>query len=302
MAWRSGDFSRALFALAPSTRAAYARDLRAFIDWTSTTGVPGPSDVTRRVIRSYLAQLHSRGVSPRTTRRQLSSLRRYFDWAVAEEISDVDPTLGVTAPSGDGRLPRVLRSDELTVLLDEPPSDEPMWRRLRDDAVLELLYGSGLRVSELCGLSDGDLDLGSRMVTVWGKGSKQRRVPLSAPSVDALHRWIHHGRRSVPPIRQGTAPTAEDPATERDGRLFVNESGRPLSDRDVRRIVARRSPVPSSPHVLRHTFATQLLDGGADLRVVQELLGHADLSTTQIYTHVSRERLRSVFDSTHPRA
>jgi site-specific recombinase XerD len=160
--------------------------------------------------------------------------------------------------------------------------------------VLELLYGSGLRVSEVCGLTVEDLDLRRGWLSVWGKGSKQRRVPLSAPAVDALRAWVRSGRTA--------ALTAWPSAGGAHDALFVNRRGRPLTPRDVRRILDHRSPVPTHPHALRHTYATHLLDGGADLRAVQELLGHADLATTQIYTHVSRERLRRVFDATHPRA
>ena len=160
----------------------------------------------------------------------------------------------------------------------------------RDDAVLELLYGSGLRVAELCGLRLGDLDLKGRSVTVWGKGGKQRRVPMSAPGVEAVARYVASGRAA---LVNGSTPT---------GSLFVNRRGRQMTPRDVRRILDRRSPVPTHPHALRHTYATHLLDGGADLRVVQELLGHASLRTTEIYTHVSTERLVGAYRSAHPRA
>ena len=156
--------------------------------------------------------------------------------------------------------------------------------------MVELLYGSGLRVSELCDLRPGDLDLRRARVTVWGKGSKQRVLPMSEPSVEAVRTWLGEGR----PVLAGP----ESPAD----RVFLNRRGRALTSRDVRRILDRRSPVPTHPHALRHTYATHLLDGGADLRAVQELLGHADLATTQVYTHVSKERLRSVYLATHPRA
>jgi integrase/recombinase XerC len=150
-----------------------------------------------------------------------------------------------------------------------------------------------VRVAELCSLDRGDLELSSRAVTVWGKGSRQRRVPMSAPAVAALAAWLQDGRPAV--VAAGVRPDAGD-------ALFVNQRGGRLTPRDVRRILDRRSVAPTHPHALRHTFATHLLDGGADLRAVQEMLGHADLATTQIYTHVSRERLRHVYDETHPRA
>jgi integrase/recombinase XerC len=153
-----------------------------------------------------------------------------------------------------------------------------------------LLYGSGLRVAELCGLCLGDVDVRRHLVTVWGKGSKQRQVPISPPASAAVEAWLTHGR----------APMAS-PDSPADA-LFFNRRGRRLGPRDVRRLLDRRAPSPTHPHALRHSFATHLLDGGADLRVVQELLGHASLQTTQVYTHVSKEHLRAVFETTHPRA
>jgi site-specific recombinase XerD len=162
--------------------------------------------------------------------------------------------------------------------------------RLRDDAVLELLYGSGLRVAELCGLSLGDLELAQGRLTVWGKGSKQRQVPVSEPAASAIEGWLQRGRAAL---------AADHPPTD---AVFLNKRGKRLGPRDVRRILDRRSSSPTHPHALRHTFATHLLDGGADLRVVQELLGHASLETTQVYTHVSKDRLLTVYESTHPRA
>ena len=191
----------------------------------------------------------------------------------------------------------MLRADELHQLLDEPPAavaDDPPAVRVRDDAVLELLYGSGLRVGRArAACAPATSTSPRRIVTVWGKGSKQRRVPLS--------RAGGRGRRGA----GSTACATSSPTARRrrpTDRLFLNRRGRPLTPRDVRRILDRRAPSPTHPHALRHTFATHLLDGGADLRAVQELLGHADLATTQLYTHVSRERLRRVVDATHPRA
>jgi site-specific recombinase XerD len=160
----------------------------------------------------------------------------------------------------------------------------------RDDAVLELLYGSGLRVSELCGLDIDGIGFQTGMVTVWGKGSKERRVPMSEPSQTALKRYLEQARDL---LVAGDTPVHA---------LFLNTRGHRLGTRDVRRIIDRRSPAPTHPHALRHSYATHLLDGGADLRVVQELLGHASLRTTQIYTHVSKERLIGVYNSAHPRA
>jgi site-specific recombinase XerD len=288
--WQLDEFAASLTALAPATVEAYRRDVTAFVAWAERLGLSGPQDVDRRVVRRYLAYLGTRRRSPRTVARTLSSLRRWFGWLRRTGVLAADPAAGLTAPKGEARLPRVLRADELHQLLDDPgPAAGPDPElAVRDDAVLELLYGSGLRVSELCGLGLGDVDLEAGMVTVWGKGAKQRVVPLSAPAVAAIGRWLDGVRGDH------AGPDAAD-------RLFVNQRGRPLTPRDVRRVLDRRAPAPTHPHALRHTYATHLLDGGADLRVVQELLGHADLTTTQLYTHVSRERLRRVVDATHPR-
>jgi integrase/recombinase XerC len=290
VAWRVDEFVASLTALAPSTLEAYRRDVEAFVEWAGRGGATAPSEIDRRTVRRYLAHLGTRGRSSRTIARQLSSLRRWFAWLRRQGDVTADPTAGLAAPKGPSRLPHVLRADELHQLLDESPvrPGTPPEVTARDDAVLEVLYGSGLRVSELCGLRTGDVDLDRRVITVWGKGAKQRSVPLSEPSVSALAAWLHPCRSDM------AGPTAGD-------RLFVNRLGRPLTPRDVRRILDARAPSPTHPHALRHTYATHLLDGGADLRVVQELLGHADLTTTQLYTHVSRERLRRVVDATHPR-
>ncbi len=294
MPWAVDEFVASLTAASDNTRAAYRRDVETFVEWAERGGVDGPAAVDRRRLRRYLSFLHTLGRSRKTIARHASALRRYFGWLVRSERLVVDPSIGVSVPSDAGRLPRVLRGDELTALLDEPPAAvdaDPEWVRLRDDAVLELLYGSGLRVSELCGLAPADVDLAGGAVTVWGKGGKQRRVPMSEPAVDAVDGWLRTGR-------------SQQPAADVDGEaaLFRNGRGRRLTPRDCRRIIDRRATAPTHPHALRHTFATHLLDGGADLRAVQELLGHADLATTQRYTHVSKERLRTVYASTHPRA
>ena len=291
--WGVAEFVAAV-PLAASTLDVYRRDLESFVEWAGRSGLDRPSSVERGDVRRYLANLTTRGYATRTIARKAAAMRRYFGWARRTGRVAVDPTVGISAPSGAARLPRVLRADELHQLLDEPPSDvgapDPE-RDCRDDAVLEILYGSGLRVSELCSLDQSSVDLPRRRLTVWGKGAKQRLVPLGEPAAAALARWVQGPRGELPAVRPEDA-----------GALFLNSRGHRLTPRDVRRILDRRSPVPTHPHALRHTFATHLLDGGADLRVVQELLGHADLATTQIYTHVSKERLRSVYESAHPRA
>ena len=305
MGWEVDRFARALTGAAPSTLEAYQRDLTQVAEWLAAQGVAEPAAVDRRLLRRYLLHLTDSGAAPRTVARRASALRRYFAWATRTGVVPTDPTLGLKAPSGSGRLPRIVHDDQLHQLLDEPrPSAAEVRRgasagdlapveqarRWRDDAVVEVLYGSGLRVAELCGLRIDDIDLAGGRVTVWGKGAKQRTVPLSEPSIVALRTWLEQGRSLL--------ATAATPAE----RVFVNQRGNPLTPRDTRRILDRRTSEPTHPHALRHTFATHILDGGADLRSVQELLGHEDLATTQIYTHVSRERMRRVFDQTHPRA
>ena len=294
MAWDIDGFVQSLTAASPNTRAAYRRDIESFAEWAGRGGVDGPQAVTRKLLRRYLSFLHTLGRSRKTIARHSSSLRRYFGWLTRGGLLATDPSQGLSVPAGEGRLPSVLKGSELTVLLDEPPArieSDAECVRLRDDAVLELLYGSGLRVGELCGLAPADVDLKARSVTVWGKGDKQRRVPISTPAAQAVAGWLRRGRDLLP---------ASD--VDAEAALFRNARGRRLSPRDCRRIIDRRASSPTHPHALRHTFATHLLDGGADLRVVQELLGHADLSTTQRYTHVSKERLRAVYEASHPRA
>jgi integrase/recombinase XerC len=291
--WRIELFLASLTSVAPATRRAYRSDLDLFLEWAERGNLVGPDVVDRRVLRRYVAYLDTRGAAGRTIARKASTLRRYFKWLTRTGVLAVDPSSGLSAPRGEGRLPRVLKENELTALLDDPRgrvTEDPPAVRHRDDAVLELLYGSGLRVSELCDLRPEDLDLDSGVVRVWGKGSKQRQVPMSEPSVEAIRTWLARGRREL--------VSTETPTDA----VFLNSTGRRLGPRDVRRIIDRRAATPTHPHALRHTYATHLLDGGADLRAVQELLGHADLSTTQHYTHVSKERLRRVLDESHPRA
>ena len=224
--------------------------------------------------------------------RKAAALRGYFAWLVRRCDIAADPAARLRAPTGTARLPRVLDRSELSQLLDgrRAADDAPAAVSARDDAVLELLYGSGLRVSELCGLDVEDVDLRRRTVTVVGKGDRERRIPMHEQCTAALRRWLAEGRADL------AGPDSPPEA------LFLNLRGRRLGPRDVRRLLDRRAPSPTHPHALRHSFATHLLDGGADLRVVQELLGHASMQTTQVYTHVSKERLLFVYGKTHPRA
>ena len=289
--WELDAWVGSLGRVADSTRAVYARDGAAAAVWFQEAGLAAPSSVDRRSLRRYLADLTRRGYAPRTVARKASVLRRYFGWAHRSGRISSDPTLALVAPAGPSKLPRVLKDDQIQTLIDKPArAGDDESRDARDLAIVEVLYGSGLRVSELCSITFDDLDLARSTVRVWGKGAKQRLVPLSDPSVEALRGWLAEHR--------GRLATDETP---RDA-VFLNAKGKAITPRDVRRILDRRSIVPTHPHALRHTFATHLLDGGADLRAVQELLGHADIATTQIYTHVSRERLREVHRSSHPRA
>ncbi len=293
MSWQVDDFERSLTDVAPSTIVAYRRDVLAFVAWADRAQLAGPAQVTRLLLRRYLAFLATRRYARRTVARKGAARRRYFDWLRRRGVITTDPAVRLSVPAGPSRLPRVLGPSDIDTLLDHPPAkigDDPLAVRLRDLAVLELLYGSGLRVAELCGLGLGDVDVRRRLVTVWGKGSKQRQVPISPPASAAVEAWLSDGRAAM--------AAADSPPDA----LFFNRRGRRLGPRDVWRLLDHRSPSPTHPHALRHSFATHLLDGGADLRVVQELLGHASLQTTQVYTHVSKEHLRAVYETTHPRA
>src|SRR3954466_1884107 len=289
MSWKQDEFLRSLTAASANTVAAYRRDLDAFYTWAERGDVHGPERVDRILLRRYLAYVGTSGLSRRTAARRASALRRYFGWLHRSGAIATDPSRGLSAPKGEGRLPAVVRRADLEALLQAPAGDDDA-TAVRDQAVVELLYGSGLRVGELCALGPVDLDLARRQLVAWGKGSKQRQVPMSEPSVDAVQAWLNYGR---PVLTTGDSPA---------DALFLNKRGKRLTPRDVRRILDRRAASPTHPHALRHTYATHLLDGGADLRAVQELLGHADLATTQLYTHVSKERLRAVYQSSHPRA
>jgi len=298
MGWDIDDFSASATSVSEETAAMYCREVTTFAEWLRSAqagpgagSVSGPGDVDTRAVRRYLAHLSTEGYARKTVARKATSLRRYFRWAERTGRTAADPTVGAMVLTRERRLPRVLRSEELETLLDKPrPSAaDDKARRQRDDAVLELLYGSGLRVGEVCAIRAGDIDWERRRLTVRGKGSKQRVVPLSEPAAAALAAWVAEGRSEM-----ADADKAED-------FVFVNLNGLPLSTQAVRRLVDRRASTKTNPHALRHTFATHLLDGGADLRQVQELLGHSDLGSTQIYTHVSRERLRRVVADAHPR-
>jgi integrase/recombinase XerC len=292
--WELAAYSTWLGAKSPATARAYVSDVTAFTEWAGRSGAEGPPDVDRILLRRYLAYLGTRRFARSSIARKAASLRAYFAFCTRRGHVAEDPARGLSAPSARGRLPHVLSHPELDRLLDPAPEAAPTARRrardCRDDAVLELLYAAGLRVGELCSLDLSSLDLEGGTVSVIGKGNKERRVPIHATCVAVLRRYLAEGRQPLAAPGQPGEP------------VFFNARGHRLGPRDVARILDRRSPVPTHPHALRHSYATHLLDGGADLRVVQELLGHSSLQTTQIYTHVSKERLLDVYHGTHPRA
>ena len=296
--WDVEGFVASLTGSSPHTRKAYESDLRQFATWAERGGAPGPGAVDHLVLRRYLAYLTTRGMARPTIARKAAALRAFFGWLRKRGVIAADPTRNLRAPKGDRRLPRVPKSAEVAALLDEgpePPADDPLAVALaaRDAAVLEILYGAGVRISELCGLGPADVDLRGGLVTVLGKRSKIRRVPLGEAAIAAIRAYLDRGRTFL------TGPASPPDA------LFLNRRGKRLTPRDARRILERRLLTDGraiSPHTLRHAYATHLLEGGADLRAVQELLGHADVATTQLYTHLTKDRLRAVYDATHPRA
>ena len=284
--WNLDGFVVSLTAASPNTVSAYQRDVRLFVEWVDRHGVTAPAQVTKQHIRAYVAFLTTSKLARRSISRKKAALARYFGWLSRNRKVKVDPTVGVKTPSDKGRLPKVLTAEQLRALLEHHPQEHPRWRHLRDDAVVEMLYGSGLRVSELCSLDVDSIDARRGVVRVMGKGNKERQVPVSKPAVEAVRDWLT-ARREV---------LADEIA------LFLNHRGKRITPRDVRRLIDDRAVSPTHPHALRHTFATHLLDNGADLRAVQELLGHADVATTQRYTHVSKERLKTAYGASHPRA
>lgn len=296
----------------PHTVRAYRADLVSLFEHATRAGKRAPGELDLATLRSWLAKSRSLGASRATLARRASSVRTFTAWAVRRGLAGVDPAAQLTAARPRRHLPTVLRQDEALRAMQLPaatmgPGGEPAVppgsgepaavdeiELLRDQAILELLYAGGLRVSELCGIDVDDLDLSRRTVRVFGKGRKERVVPIGIPAADAASRWLADGR-----------PRWVRPAS--GAALLLGARGGRLDPRTARRSVHRRMAAAGglpdlAPHGLRHTAATHLLEGGADLRSVQELLGHATLATTQIYTHVSIERLRATYERAHPRA
>ena len=292
--WRVAMFEQSLTASSANTRSAYRRDVELFIEWCiDVAEVNTAIQVTKNVVRDYLAFLHDRGATSRTVARKIAALRRFFVWNIRKGWVDVDPTQGVHTPTTKGRLPRPLDEATVVTLLTTQDQDAPLWRRARDRAVLEILYGSGLRVSEVCSLSISSCESSGNTLRVMGKGSKERLVPLSEPAQHAIHQWLS--------VRTEVVGDASG------NSLFLSSRGKPIARRDVARLLdeaCARAGIAGGthPHALRHSFATHLMDNGADTRSIQELLGHSDAATTQRYTHVSKEKLRLAYSETHPRA
>lgn len=285
------DYARVEAGLSPHTCAAYHRDLTDFARFVRSRGIPSLLVVQRADVTLYLFALRQRGLAASTVARRLSALRSFYRFLVREGRAGSDPTEDVTGPRLGRRLPRVLSVEEVAQLLAQPRLDRP--EGLRDRAILELLYASGLRVSELVALDVPDVDLEAELVRVVGKGRKERVVPVGSYAVRALREYLDRARARLV-RRRATAA------------LFVNRSGRRLGRQWIWTMLRRYAVQAGirtfvSPHVLRHSFATHLLEGGADLRAVQELLGHANIATTQIYTHLTRDHVRAVFDRAHPR-
>jgi integrase/recombinase XerC len=279
--------------LSGHTLSAYAGDLHQFAEWAARSGVVEMGDIDRKLLRRYVSFLSARRLARRSIARKASAVRAFLRWAAVQKMIAVDPSLGLKVPKLDRPLPRVLKAADAAALCELPPLDDPVG--VRDRAILELLYGSGLRVGELCGLSLEQVDLGSRTLRVLGKGRKERQLPISRPAKAILHLYLDEAR-----------PQLLQRAKQANDALFINSRGGRLGVRSVRSLLEKylraEGMKHASPHSLRHSFATHMLDGGADLRAVQELLGHDSLATTQIYTHVSSERLRAVYEQSHPRA
>lgn len=270
----------------------YTHDLRHFLDFLNQENVISLRDVDRFLLRRYIASLLEQGFDKASIAGKLSALRSFYRYLMQENIISSNPLLTVSSPKLERRLPSFLSADEVKLFLDRVDTSTPLGQR--DKAMLELLYAAGLRVSEMVALDVGSVNLETREIRVWGKGSKERVALMGEPAAAALNRYLGDGRRQL----------LGDSRTE---ALFINRYGRRLSERAVQTAI-RRYAIEAGldkkvhPHMLRHSFATHLLDGGADLRVVQELLGHVNLSTTQIYTHVTQAQARKVYLAAHPRA
>lgn len=268
----------------------YTSDLMEFIDFAREKGVKSMKDVDKQVLRAYLAYLLEQRKAKSSISRKLSAIRSFYRYLMREELVQASPAATTVSPKLDKRLPSFLTVDEAKRLVESPDISKPQGQR--DHAILELLYASGLRISELVNMNVEQVNLSTNEIRVWGKGSKERVVLIGSPASRALSDYIAKGRRELL-------------GGKRNNALFINRYGGRLPTRTMQKILtkyARNINKKVHPHMLRHTFATHLLDGGADLKVVQELLGHADLSSTQIYTHVTQSRARNIYLAAHPMA
>jgi len=286
--------------LSRHTVRAYLGDVAALLEHAAAAGATGPADLGIGILRAWLAEQHGRGQARASLARRAAAARAFTAFAHARGLMPADPGPLLGMPRSPRRLPEVLRQDQVAAVLAAGATGAPVGSgqdaalALRDTAIVELLYATGIRVGELCGLDVGDLDEGRRTVRVLGKGNRERTVPAGVPAVRAVAAWARSGRPVLVTPGSGHA-------------LFLGARGRRLDPRTARRVVhACLAAVPGTPdwgpHGLRHAAATHLLEGGADLRSVQEILGHASLTSTQIYTHVSIERLQSAYRQAHPRA
>ena len=275
----------------PRTVEAYGRDLARYVGWLADAGVTQPDDVTRSHVEGFVAALSEVGLAPASVERALSAVKGFHRFMVADELAATCPSADVPLPAKPARLPDVISRAQAAALLDQPFPQTPTG--LRDHAVLEVLYGCGLRASELVGLDVRAVLLDDELVRVFGKGEKERLVPLMGSAARTLAAYLERGRGAL----VGRCPT---------GAVFLNVRGGRLSRQSIHTIVERYGRMVGiqglHPHTLRHSFATHLLEGGADLRIVQELLGHANIATTQLYTHVDRTHVRRVYLASHPRA
>lgn len=278
------------------TLKAYVSDLDQFCSYLQDEQVGTFGEVTHVMIRTFLSRLYMQKAARKTLARKVSCLRSFFQFLVREGLIEKNPAKAVSTPKLEKKVPQFLYIEEAQKLMEAPSLEEPLG--IRDRAILEVLYASGIRVSECMGLTLQDVDLSVGMARVFGKGAKERIVLIGQKACDSIQLYLEKSR---PLLLKERKDSSHEPA------LFLNYRGEPLSVRSVRRIVDKymsqvAAQMSISPHVLRHTFATHLLDEGADLRVVQELLGHVSLSSTQIYTHTTKEKLLRVYMSAHPRA
>jgi site-specific recombinase XerD len=295
-----GTFDAALRArgMAEKTRRAYGVDLQQLADWAGRQGME-PGAIDHRTLRRFAGVLSERGMSRSTIARKLASIRSFYRHLVERGALEANPAELVATPKRDSYLPRVLRTDEVGALLDSMPATEPL--QLRDRAMFELAYAAGLRAEEVVNLDVGDADPDGEELRVSGKGGKTRVVPAGEPAWRALDAYLASGRPGL------ASADAGGPGGRVEQALFLSRRGRRLSTSDVRRrlrLSTQRVAAGAgvSPHTLRHSFATHLLEGGADLRSIQELLGHASISTTQTYTRIESGRLRKAYSKAHPRA